>query len=169
MSPQPWSVSPWNHPSLPSLRLSKPFYTSPRGRGLLQASVRPQTVWPPALPLPTSSSPSSWYWSSTLSSCWSGFPAICWNKRGGSGYRTLEMGCPVLWDKEQAGHHEHYTFNASGARKWWLTILNTKPRMPITRSLWGWAFHMMTPPKTQRGEPPVHEVMATLLRKTRHC
>lgn len=44
MSPRPWSVSPRNHPSLPSLRLSEPFYRSPRGRGSLQVSVRPQTA-----------------------------------------------------------------------------------------------------------------------------
>lgn len=56
---------------------------------------RPQS---PASHRPTSSSPSSWYCSSTLSSCWSGFPAICGNKgeaqapEDGHGLRTQGRG-----------------------------------------------------------------------------
>jgi hypothetical protein len=36
-------------------------------------------------------------------------PAICWNKRGGSCYCTLEMPFIVLWNKAWASHHEKCT------------------------------------------------------------
>lgn len=128
-----------NHPFVPCLSLSEPFYG--RNVRVNTARVWLRLVWQTkqldqalAFNLTTSSSPSSWYCSSTLSSCWSGFPAICWNKRGGSCYCTLEMPFIVLGDKEWACHHEQCTPNALVARKWWTIIANTKHGVPVT--LW---------------------------------
>lgn len=62
----------------------------------------------------------------------------------------------VLWDKEQACHHEKGTFKASGARKRWVIISNTKPRMSVTLSLRVQAYHVIKWPKNhQSGKPSV--------------
>lgn len=101
---------------LPFLILPTSFWAFPEKARQSDAAVgfisgqcdAPSSVTGPSRP-PTSSSPSSWYCSSAFPSCWSGFPAICQNERGGSGCWTLEM-C-------QACHHEKCTVNASVARK----------------------------------------------------